>query len=29
MTTLTFGKVTEDSAMFDAKKTWQTFSAGA
>lgn len=24
-----FGKVTEDSAMFDAKKTWQTLVKGS
>ena len=29
VSTLAFGKVTEDSAMFDAKKTWQTLVKGS
>ena len=28
VSTPAFGKVTEDSAMFDAKKTWQTLVKG-
>jgi len=29
VSTPAFGKVTEDSAMFDAKKTWQTLVKGS